>query len=291
MPQPRLAWQSKLILLAVVPATAIDVLFKAQWWAGQQLDVTIWTLGASIILGLITWQLRAATPMAAATGTIITASLMFDTLQYPYEPWNTALIPVLAVSLLAFISTRAGRAKKERIGTAEKHSGREAAQVAANLGFAALIATDFARTSFDLAQWLPRITPNQSALIIAALAAMSEAAADTVSSELGQVFGGRPRMLTTLAPVDPGTDGAISLTGTIAGAVAAIIVAAGGTWALHGNTQMFAISTCGAVFGLFFDSLLGATLERAGWLNNDAVNFLSTISAAALALGLQAYIR
>jgi uncharacterized membrane protein len=49
---------------------------------------------------------------------------------------------------------------------------------------------------------------------------------------------------------------------------------------------MFWISCAGGVFGLFFDSLLGATLERRGWLNNDAVNFLSTASAAAFALGL-----
>jgi uncharacterized membrane protein len=51
---------------------------------------------------------------------------------------------------------------------------------------------------------------------------------------------------------------------------------------------MFWISGAGGVFGLFFDSLLGATLERRGWLNNDAVNFLSTASAAAFALGLMA---
>jgi uncharacterized membrane protein len=40
--------------------------------------------------------------------------------------------------------------------------------------------------------------------------------------------------------------------------------------------------------GLFFDSLLGATLERRGWINNDAVNFLSTASAAGFALGMLA---
>jgi uncharacterized membrane protein len=49
---------------------------------------------------------------------------------------------------------------------------------------------------------------------------------------------------------------------------------------------MFLVSCAGGVFGLFFDSLLGATLERRGWLNNDAVNFLSSASAAAFALGL-----
>jgi uncharacterized membrane protein len=51
---------------------------------------------------------------------------------------------------------------------------------------------------------------------------------------------------------------------------------------------MLAVSCAGGVFGLFFDSLLGATLERRGWLNNDAVNFLSTASAAGFALGLLA---
>jgi uncharacterized membrane protein len=51
---------------------------------------------------------------------------------------------------------------------------------------------------------------------------------------------------------------------------------------------MFAISWGAGVFGLFFDSLLGATLERRGWLNNDAVNFLSSGSAAAFALAVLA---
>jgi uncharacterized protein (TIGR00297 family) len=120
------------------------------------------------------------------------------------------------------------------------------------------------------------------------LAALAEAAADTVSSEVGQVLGGWPRMITTLRTVEPGTDGGVSLIGTLAGVAAAVVVAAAGTLALGGNSAMFWISCAGGVFGLFFDSLLGATLERRGWLNNDAVNFLSTASAAAFALGLLA---
>jgi uncharacterized membrane protein len=64
------------------------------------------------------------------------------------------------------------------------------------------------------------------------------------------------------------------------------MVAGAGALALHGGLAMLWVSWAGGVFGLFFDSLLGATLERRGWLNNDAVNFLSTGSAAGFAVGL-----
>ena len=91
-------------------------------------------------------------------------------------------------------------------------------------------------------------------------------------------------MVTSFKAVDPGRDGAISLAGSLAGVVAAAIVAYAGMWALGGGWILFKVSCAGAVFGLFFDSLLGATLEVRGLLNNDAVNFLSTASAAGFAL-------
>jgi uncharacterized protein (TIGR00297 family) len=93
-------------------------------------------------------------------------------------------------------------------------------------------------------------------------------------------------MITTLRTAEPGTDGAISVAGTAAGVIAAGVVALAGSVALRGGLTMFWVSWAGGVFGLFFDSLLGATLEQRGWLNNDAVNFLSTASAAGFALGL-----
>jgi uncharacterized protein (TIGR00297 family) len=121
------------------------------------------------------------------------------------------------------------------------------------------------------------------------LAALCEAAADTVSSEIGQAIGGRPLMITTLRRVEPGTDGAISLAGTFAGVLAAGIVAAAGAFTFFaGGTSMALIAWAGGIFGLLFDSLLGATMERRGWLNNDLVNFLSTTSAAAFAAGVMA---
>ncbi len=288
MTQRELAWQSKLVLLAVVPMVAASTALEGQWWAEHQSAVAIWTLGLSALLGLVTWELRAATPAAAVTGAIITASLMFRTVVFPYEPWRTALTPVLAVFLLAYGATQVGRAKKERLGTAERRTGRSAAQVAANLGLAALATSEFAHSWMVDRGWFAPTATAAFPLFTAALAAMAEAAADTVSSEIGQVFGGRPRMITNLQVVEPGRDGAVSLAGTLAGGLAAGVVAGAGTLALRGDARVFTASCAGGVFGLLFDSLLGATLEPSGWLNNDAVNFLSTAAAAGFTLALEA---
>jgi uncharacterized protein (TIGR00297 family) len=283
-----LDWQSKLVLLVVLPFVGADLVLESRFWYFEEPRVVAWTFGLSASLGLLTWILRAATPAASATGAAITAALMFSTAPIPFDPWHTAIVPVLAVSLLAFAATRVGRARKEQLGTAEKRKGRSASQVAANLGLAALACGEAAKIwAFGTRSLALGLEP----LFAAALAALAEAAADTVSSEIGQVLGGQPRLLTTLGRVDAGRDGGISAAGTLAGVAAGVAVAALGAYALRGNARFFWVSTAGAVFGLFFDSLLGATLEQRGWLNNDGVNFLSTASAAVVALGLSSAIR
>lgn len=283
-----LNWQSKAILLLVVPWTAISALLQSYWWAGQVPVVALTTVGISGIFGLIVWRLRAGTPAAAATGAAITASLMYSTVQFPYTySWlHSGLLPLLAVFLVTFAATRVGKHKKEQLGTGESKRGRNAAQVAANLGVAALVVLPVT----ILASHLIATNAGQWLAFIAAVAALAEAAADTVSSEIGQVLGGTPRMITTLQRVEPGTDGGITVAGTAAGVLAAVLVAIIGIWCVDGNRGLLgswpviAVTAGGGVFGLLFDSLLGAILERRGWLNNDAVNFLSTLSAALFAL-------
>jgi uncharacterized protein (TIGR00297 family) len=279
-------WQSKLVLLLVVPAIASDVIFQALRWSVQLPAVTIWTLVLSALLGLLAWGVRAATPGAAVTGAVLASSLMLSTASVPYSPVRTALLPVLIVLLLTSIATRLGRRRKEALGTAEHRTGRRPSQVAANLGVAALFCCPVACSWQWDQSWLLLVRFASPAVFIAGLAALCEAAADTVSSELGQVLDTRPRMITSFRAAAPGTDGAISLGGTLAGIIAAGMVAASGAYALNGARPMLALSWAGGTFGLFFDSVLGATAERRGWLNNDAVNFLSTFSASAFALVL-----
>ncbi len=236
-------------------------------------------------------RLRSATAGAALAGAAITASLMFATVTFPYVPWKTGLVPVLVLLVITSLATRLGRKRKETLGTAESKRGRKASQVAANLGVAALVSNGLVLSWMVKQSWLPVAKVFPAAAFCVGLAALAEAAADTVSSELGQVLSGNPRMITTLRKAEPGVDGAISVGGTVAGIVAGGLVAASGAWVLDLGWNMFALSWIAGVFGLFFDSLLGATLEQRGWINNDAVNFLSTASAAGFALGMLAVVR
>lgn len=286
-----LRWQSKLILLIVLPGVGAHVLLEAHWWSLQSPVVAIWTLGLAAVFGLVTWKVRAATPWAALTGAAILASLMFSSMHFPYAPWRTALIPVLAVVALSFITTRLGRGKKERLGIAEAKHGRSPSQVTANLGIATIASSEFFQSWLIDSHGFTNTTLVPMPLFAIALAALAEAAADTTSSEFGQAFGGSPRMITTLRKADPGTDGAVTLLGTLAGVLAAAAVAAAGTWSVSGDRTMFWLACAGGVFGLLFDSFLGATLEKAGWLDNDAVNFLSTAAAAILAIVVLAMLR
>jgi uncharacterized protein (TIGR00297 family) len=263
MAPPRQSLQSRLVLLAVVPAAAalLPVLFART----HSREVAWGACGVGLALAALTLLLRAATPWAAALGALIAACCALAP-----PGLHSSLVPLLLTLVLTLGATRVAR----RAGPAvfrEGRPGRTSAQVAANLGVAALA---------------PALTDRfgQLAALTALLAALAEAAADTVSSELGQLWGGTPRLLTTLKPAPPGTDGAISTLGTVLGAVAAALVALGGLWIVHFSLRSCAVAAGAGVAGLLFDSLLGATLERAGVLENDAVNFLSTAFAALLAL-------
>ncbi len=182
-------------------------------------------------------------------------------------------VPLAVVFLLTVLSTRWGYARKLRLGVAERKRGRTGAQVWANLGAATLCAAPLI--------WFPELS---ELLLVGAMAALAEAAADTVSSEMGQATARSAYMITDFRDVPIGTNGAISVEGTISGSVAACIVswvsAASGLVGWHW-TPVIAFAGIG---GMFLDSVMGATWENSGRLGNNAVNFVSTVFAADVAL-------
>jgi uncharacterized protein (TIGR00297 family) len=239
--------------------------------------------GISMLFALAVFGLRAATAPGAACGAMVCFLLTIWTGSYLGSLLRTGLTPLILLFLLTFASTRMGRQRKTKAGLAEERKGRNAAQVIANLGVSAAFSS--LMSIGVLLGWLPRTT-SMHLIGAVALAALAEATADTVSSEIGQAFGGHPILLTTLRRVEPGTDGAISLMGTAAGIAAGAVIVLAGWWALWLGIREASIALAAGCAGLFFDSLLGATVERRGWLGNDLVNFTSTLFSAALALGL-----
>lgn len=212
-------------------------------------------------LATVAQWLKAVTPHGAVAGAA--ASMLLYMGGGP-----GAFAGLTAVFLLTSISTRIGYERKRRLGVAESREGRNAGQVLANTGIAALLAA------------ISPFTPAPALWLAAAAAAMAEAAADTVSSELGQTAGGSTYLITSLRAVPPGTNGGISLAGTLAGLLAAGIVA--GTCVAFGviHESAAVIVVGAAVVGMFADSLLGATAEPRGLINNNGVNLAGTGTAA-----------
>jgi uncharacterized protein (TIGR00297 family) len=116
--------------------------------------------------------------------------------------------------------------------------------------------------------------------LAALVAALAAAAGDTVGGEVGQAVGGRTRRVTDGRAVEPGVDGGVSLAGTATTALVAAgvaVFAAGNGLVSPVVALAVAAAGCG---GAILDSVLGATLERHGLLDNEGVNLLSTLAAA-----------
>ena len=165
--------------------------------------------------------------------------------------------------------TALGRSQKEQLGIAENNKGqRTAAQVLANGGVAGLA---------GLLAWL---FPQQAVLWqLAAAAALASASADTLSSELGSIYGKNFYNILTFKKDTCGLDGVISLEGTLWGIAGSIVIAV--IYGLAFGYSLLIVWIIAAGFiGNIADSILGASLERKGWLKNDQVNFLNTLIAA-----------
>jgi uncharacterized protein (TIGR00297 family) len=248
--------QSLLLVWVMTPLLVCGVAVAYRPLIGEAPEFALWAVLFPFLFSFgfaaLVWAARSATLPAAWIGLLVCLILA----RSPGAGMKFGMIPALIVLFaLTFVATRSGRAAKEKRGLAEARSGRRASQIVANLGVAALCAS---------MGWT-----------FGCLAALAEAAADTVSSEVGQAFGGRAWLVTTFRRVPAGEDGGMSLAGTCAGMGAAALVVWAGCL-----PQAFWPVFAAACAGLVFDSVLGATVEQRGWIGNDLVNFASTLFAA-----------
>lgn len=208
--------------------------------------------------------------------------------------WAYAAV-LFAFFIPSSVLSRLGRARKRSLVDIGKQGARDALQVLANGGVAALCAVLAAAT-------------HAHAIGAAFAGALAAASADTWGTEIGTLVKSPPRSILTLKPLAPGLSGGVTAAGMlaeIAGALAVALVA----WAL-GAGAWWALAA-GGFAGALADSVLGASLQelrycpqckracetdphvcgartvlRRGtpWMSNDAVNACASI-VGALAAG------
>ena len=228
-------------------------------WVDSSFSRLLLAFAITLVFTVLARALRGVNFSGAMAGGVICLILLLAS-------GPAAFAALACVFGLAWVSTRLGYNRKQRLGTAERRDGRTASQVLANLAVATACAAFYA--------WR-----GQPLFLVAFAAALTEPAADTVSSEVGQASSLTARLITTGRSVPAGTNGGVTLTGSIAGAAGALAVglvcATGGLipWRALG------ITTFAGILGMFADSYLGAVFEGRS-LNNDTVNFLGTLVAA-----------
>ena len=225
-------------------------------------------IGINAVLALVALAVRTVNRSGAAMG------LLMGVLIYMGYGYKSFLL-LLGFFVLGSVATRLGYSRKAARGVAEGRRGaRSWREATANTLAAAFFSVLVITTHYE------------AAFLVALIAALAEAAGDTISSEIGQWLSGRAYMITTLKPVRAGQDGGISLMGTLAGMCASVVIVAIG-YSLklcRPETAIVALVAAGA--GNLFDSLLGATIERRGLVGNGTVNFAGTSFAGGLALGI-----
>ncbi len=253
------------------PIVMLAVGLLAWLLAGFEPVVGVVEIGGALAVTAAVGYAAVALGAASVAGMLTGTLLALLTIVLGGYSWFAVLIAFFGIGS---VSTKFRYEEKRSRGIAQENDGaRGSSNVLANSAVALAAVLGYAAGSADL---LP-VPPDP--FLFAFAGSLATALSDTLSSEVGGVFD-TPRLITTLKPVDPGTDGAVTWQGELAGIAGAAAVA-GIVYALFPAVGLAgaAVVVAAGVVGMTVDSLLGATIEG-GVVGNQGVNFLATLSGA-----------
>lgn len=180
--------------------------------------------------------------------------------------------------VLGSLVTKIKMKEKEKLGIAEKRGGKRGPENVWGSAAAAMVCAA-----------LTYVTPKYSAALkVGFVAALATKLSDTFASEVGKAYGKNTYLITTMKMVPRGTEGAVSVEGTLAGIVGSIVMAEVGC-SLGLITSQKGVAAC--IFAAFVattaESYIGAIFQdKIPWLSNELVNLINTIIGACSAVAV-----
>jgi len=213
-----------------------------------------------------------------------------------WQGWTTCVLYLFCGSLVTKVKFQ----EKEKMGIAEGRGGRRgpenvwgSAATALICAVASVQVTAGANSLGGVGKMLSNMGISYELLVLAYVSSLATKLADTFASEIGKAYGKTTFLITTFERVAPGTEGAVSLEGTVAAAFGGSIlpIYAYGIGLLSGGSAavLIGIATFAAFMATNAESLIGATLQgKKGmeWMTNEVVNFFNTVIGAGIAIGL-----
>lgn len=261
-----------------VPLAAGLTLALAAWpgadWSRGLLpelrDPLLLAAGVNLVFGLAARALGSVDSRGAVAGILVGTGIW---LGFGLAGWSL----LLSFLVLGSLATRWGYRRKEALGLAEGRGGRR--------GWGSALAKGLVPAAAGL---LAVATGELDPFRAAAAGALAAVAFDTIASELGPLYGRRTFRLWPPGSVPPGSEGAVSLEGTLAGMAGAGFVAAVGLVSGFLEPAWLLPILGAALLANLAESLAGSTLEVRGLLSKGWINLGNSLLGALVAAWLTA---
>lgn len=220
----------------------------------------------TFIFGLTSFLLKTVDILGFISGFII------GVLIYTFLGFKGFVI-LASFFILGSLSTKLGYKEKEKAGLAEKQKGARGWKNALSKCGVGAIISPFAYFCLKELKM-----PYQAAFV----ASFASATLDTVSSEIGQWKGKKAFSLVSFKEVRPGSEGAVSLEGSLAGITASALIAIIAFALKLIEIKTIFIVIISSIVANIFESYLGVFLESKNLADKSTVNFINTLSAAVI---------